>query len=205
MNLILDILFPKYCLSCNQEGEYWCASCKRKPVKVWNGRLDLRGDRYFDEIVCLGDYEDEILGVLIKNCKYRFVKDLSKDLGIFLAQGLLNNNLQGTITSVPLSKKRERWRGFNQAAEIARVAARQTNLSYQPCLQRIKHKKAQAKLSELERLHNMNGCFELIGKVPEKVILIDDVVTTGATVNECAKVLRLGGARYITVVALAKG
>lgn len=204
-NFLLDIIFPKYCFGCNKEGSYWCLDCQAQPFKQWNGRLALVGDQYFSDFFCVGDYEDKTLGQLIKACKYRFVKELTASLGKLLAAELQKRNLSGTIVPVPLSKRRQQWRGFNQAAEISQIAATIINCPYQECLKRIKHKKAQAKLSEAKRLLNMKDCFLATAKVPQRVILIDDVVTTGATVNECAKILRQAGSQEIFVAALAKG
>lgn len=202
---ILDLLFPKYCLGCDTEGQYLCLSCKTKPFKLWSGSLELLGEKYFDELYCLGDYEDELLGQLIKTCKYRFVKELNNDLGILLVNAMSDKKCSGVVVAVPLSKRRERWRGFNQSEEIAKIFAREFKFEYRNCLIRIKYKKAQAKLSELERQQNMAGCFEVRGEIPDNIILIDDVVTTGTTINECARILKQGGAKKITVCALAKG
>ncbi len=205
ITFLLDLLFPKYCLSCNREGEYWCAQCKAKPLKTWDGNLQLIGTKYFDEIICVADYEDETINKLIKACKYRFIKEIANDLGEILYKELQNQNSSGDLVPVPLSARRERWRGFNQAAEITQAIAKKTGLRYSACLKKIKHTKAQAKLSEEARILNLKGCFELCGNAPEQVILIDDVITTGTTVNECARVLKEKGAKYITVVAVAKG
>ncbi len=201
----LDTMYPKHCLSCDTEGSYWCVNCKKLPIKAWDNNLSLIGEKYFDEIYCLGDYEDKMLGELIKACKYKFVKELCGDLGELLAQEIEDKKLDGVIVPVPLSKRRMAWRGFNQAAEIAHVVALKKHMQINCCLKRVKHKKAQAKLSESERLKNMKDCFIVSGEVPEIVILVDDVITTGATINECARVLKENGTQYITVVALAKG
>ncbi len=205
INYIFDILFPKYCLSCNQEGQYFCSACRQKPFKQWDGQLTVSGEKYFDALYCLGDYEDEVLGKLIKTCKYRFVKELTIDLAKLLIQEIRDKEYRGVVVTVPLSKRRERWRGFNQSEEIGRTISGELNLEFRSCLVRVKHKKAQAKLSEKERQENMSGCFEVRGEIPERVILIDDVITTGTTVNECARVLKENGAGYITVLTIAKG
>ncbi len=201
----LDIIYPKHCLNCDLEGSYWCANCKQLPIKTWDNHLSLVGEKYFDEIYCLGDYEDKMLGELIKACKYKFVKELCSDLGELLAQELVARGLQGTIVPVPLSKRRMAWRGFNQAAEIAKIVSRTSKIEYFECLIKSGNYKAQAKLNEEARLKNLVNAFSVTGVVPKNVILIDDVITTGATINECAKVLKENGTRYITVVALAKG
>jgi len=215
----LDSLYPKHCLGCDNEGSYYCNDCQQKPITQWRGGCFGCGEKTengklcrnceikyaFDAVFIMSDYDDEIIGTLIKNCKYQFVKELTKDLGKLGARFLKTKNIHACLVPVPLSAKRRRWRGFNQVEEIANVIAKETNIEIQHCLERIKNKKAQAKLSEIERLTNMQGCYKVVGEVPETVILFDDVITTGATINECAKVLRLAGAETIFVLALAKG
>ncbi|MDD4271871.1 MAG: ComF family protein [Patescibacteria group bacterium] len=116
-----------------------------------------------------------------------------------------NDNL---IVPVPLSKKRLRWRGFNQAELLAGRVAENYGLELDSKnLVRIKHKKPQAKLDEVHRLENIKDCFVWQGSNLNKknIILIDDVVTTGATLNECAKVLKANGAGEVWGLVVAKG
>ncbi|MFH1582976.1 MAG: ComF family protein [Candidatus Falkowbacteria bacterium] len=116
-----------------------------------------------------------------------------------------NNNL---VIFVPLSKKRLRWRGFNQAELLAQKIAEKYNLALDAVnLIRVKHKRPQAKLDEIHRLENIKDCFEWRGGDLNKknIILIDDVVTTGATLNECAKVLKAHGAGEVWGLVVAKG
>jgi len=101
---IFDYIFPKYCLSCNDEGQYLCSTCKTKNFKAWNGTLEIAAEKHFDELYCLGDYEDELLGKLIKTCKYRFVKELTDDLAKLLAKAIVDKKYIGVVVAVPLSK-----------------------------------------------------------------------------------------------------
>lgn len=112
------------------------------------------------------------------------------------------------VVPVPLSRKRLRWRGFNQAELLAKKVAEKYGLALDSHnLIRIKHKKPQAKLNEIHRLENIKGCFSWQGGNLNKknIILIDDVVTTGATLNECAKVLKASGAGEVFGLVVAKG
>lgn len=116
-----------------------------------------------------------------------------------------NDNL---IVPVPLSKRRWRWRGFNQAELLSQRVAGQYGLALDSrSLIRIKHKKPQAKLAEIHRLENVKECFSWQGGRLKKknIILIDDVVTTGATLNECAKTLKASGAGEVWGLVAAKG
>lgn len=225
-----DILFPKYCIGCGKEGADWCLLCQKKNILAWDqGCFKCHASKcelglcstcqqlyFFDALVLAADYEDKIIGDLVKAYKYHFIKDLAVNLAWLLVERLSkevasSKNLffqdftQTVVMAVPLSKRRQKWRGFNQAEEMAKIMASHFNLTYSDKLKRVKHRRAQAKLSEQERLNNLAGCFSFNGAAPEKVILVDDVVTTGATVNECAKALRAAGAEEILVLALAKG
>jgi len=116
-----------------------------------------------------------------------------------------NDNL---VVPVPLSGKRLCWRGFNQAELLARKIAENYGLGLDANnLIRIKHKKPQAKLDEVHRQENIKGCFVWRGNNLNKknIILIDDVVTTGATLNECAKILKASGAGEVWGLVVAKG
>jgi len=120
---------------------------------------------------------------------------------------ILNFN-ENLVVLVPLSKKRLRWRGFNQAELLAEKVAKNYDLALDnKNLIRTKHKKPQAKLNEIHRLENIKECFSWQGGDLNKknIILIDDVVTTGATLNECAKVLKAHGAGEVWGLVVAKG
>jgi len=227
---VLDIIFPKYCLGCNKEGSYYCALCQQKGPLTWSGlcfgcrKISLSGrlcevcqsSYYFDGVICAADYEDKVVSSLIQVLKYNFVKEIATNLGLLVAKALeekinlasgpfKNNFFKASVIPVPLSKKRYHWRGFNQAEEISKSLANYFNLDLNNNLVRLKNVKPQAKLTEAKRLINMQNCFGVIGKVSERIILVDDVITTGATVNECAKILRTAGAKEIWVVVCAKG
>jgi ComF family protein len=118
-------------------------------------------------------------------------------------------NFKGDLVMpVPLSRKRLRWRGFNQAEILAKIFSENYGLEINTRdLIRVKHKKAQAKLNEIHRQENIKNCFTWRGGNLKKrnIILIDDVVTTGATLNECAKVLKANGAGQVFGLVVAKG
>ena len=126
-------------------------------------------------------------------------------LGHDLEHLFAKNNL--LITSVPLSKKRRRVRGFNQAELLAGDIATRLALPYEPTLVRLKDTDPQTKtVSRENRRTNMEGAFahtdtDIAGK---NILLIDDIYTTGATMRECATVLRQAGARQIWGLTFAK-
>lgn len=204
----------QYCLGCKKEnklGEF-CKNC--------------RDDYFVDGILIAGDYENKVLANLIKSFKYKFIKDLGTELGKFLALFLrdlhyrantlfwdtdrfinLTDLEENLLIPVPLHKKRERWRGFNQADILLKGLLGKEPAKNLEELKRIKYKTPQAKLNEKERMSNIKNCFVWEGEGLEgkNVILIDDVVTTGATLNECARVLKENGARKVWGLVVAKG
>ena len=113
------------------------------------------------------------------------------------------------ITSVPLSKERLRERGFNQAECIAARLSEWYGIPYRPMLRRLKHTEKQSLKSRRSRVTDMNGIFALAdtdptGTLPSNLLLLDDVYTTGSTMNECARILREGGARFVCGIVWAR-
>jgi len=223
---LLDLLFPVFCINCGQEGEYLCSECLdlliyKKSLhclkcKKQNTESSICpeciSDYYINEIFIAGDYENKILAKLIKGLKYKFVTDYAKILGDFLSNYLLEKSKVDfsniIIMPVPLHKKRWRWRGFNQSEKIAEIISKNLNLDIDnQSLARIKHKKAQAKLNEKQRRKNIKNCFEFFGDnlKNKNIILIDDVTTTGSTLDECARILKDNGAGNIWGLVVANG
>lgn len=117
------------------------------------------------------------------------------------------------LIPVPLHKRRKRERHFNQAAEIARVVGRKRKLPVLSALKRIRATSSQTKLTREQRRKNLNGAFELtrLGRrwlddhQTMGVVLVDDVLTTGATVEACTKVLNKAGVEQVAVIAVMRG
>lgn len=232
-DFVLDLLFPIECLGCGKEGEWLCQKCFNKiNFKQSQYCLHCKKENEFgrfcfncrplyglDGVLIAGDYDNRLIAKLIKNFKYNFIQDLSKAIGKFLILFLQNLNSESGFTEVvltgsnlvipvPLHNKRRRWRGFNQAELIAREVSGYFNLELSvDKLIRMKYKKPQVKLSEAERKSNVIGCFGWRGEglAGRDIVLIDDIVTTGATLNECAKVLKQNGAGKVWGLVVAKG
>ncbi len=229
---LLDCLFPIECLVCGREGEYICGDCAAVPVPAYPalcfgchkpeelGRLclDCSPRWAFDGVIIAADYEHERVRSLIRTCKYRFVTEVAVELAALTIPALKNfmenmpedseiaeSFFNAKIIPVPLSKRRLHWRGFNQAALIGERIATYFALELNDGILQRRHRRAQATLGEAQRLENLSGSFRLEGVVPSLVILVDDVITTGTTLNECAKVLKTAGAQEVWCVAVAKG
>jgi ComF family protein len=149
---------------------------------------------------------------IIHATKYRRRPSLGDTLGDLLAQRLstpLRDELaKAVVVPVPLHRRREMKRGFNQSLVLARALAKSWHLEVMPrALRRTRFTQPQAKLGAAERLQNVEGAFApargLHLETPT-VLLIDDVLTTGATMNACAAALKAAGASKVIGIALAK-
>jgi competence protein ComFC len=114
------------------------------------------------------------------------------------------------ITYVPMFKRKEKFRGFNQAAVFAREVGKVARRKAVSLLEKIGDTKAQVDLTKEERLQNVRGAFSLYGRspegrqIPQNVVLVDDVWTTGATLQECCKVLKKAGVEKVWGFTIAR-
>jgi ComF family protein len=223
-DFFLDLIFPKKCVNCGNFGSFCCEKCREKIKPVFTqacpkcGKISdkgkwcagCKGDSCLSGIIIAADYRKGPTKELIHYLKYNSLKEVLPILADLLIDQLINSEFRGevVITSVPLHKYRQNIRGFNQSEILAKVVAEKTGFNHEQLLKRIKHKKTQVELSGKERRENLAGVFAPIeSKVifGKTVILVDDVSTTGTTLEECAKTLRVSGARQIWGLVIAKG
>ncbi|MCX6785781.1 MAG: phosphoribosyltransferase family protein [Candidatus Komeilibacteria bacterium] len=224
-NFLLDLIFPIECLGCNQEDVYLCPDCYKK-IQINSAPPPFKHPlKYLNGVLSAGDYHQVLLKNVIHCFKFRFTQELAEPLAKILAefwdkQINGNNNVpthncaslpimdNPIIMPVPLNKKRLLERGFNQAELIAKIFAEQFNyLLLTEAVIRQKNTAHQLGLNQKERTRNIQGAFQI--NQPELIkdkiiILIDDVVTTGSTLQEIAKVLKEGGAKEVWGLAVAK-
>jgi ComF family protein len=155
--------------------------------------------------------EDHPLRQAIQKFKYGRKVSLGKPLGRVLAQGcrhLLEQWKVDVIVPVPLHPKRLRWRGFNQSVLLARQVSAVFHVPVDPfLLKRNIETPPQTQLSEEERRRNVRGAFVVNAEKSvedRSVLLLDDVYTSGATVNECSRCLKRAGAKEVYVLTLAR-
>lgn len=156
---------------------------------------------------------------MIHQLKYGRRVELAAELGRLAARAFTDDvRLQAArvagwpLVPVPLHRRRHLWRHFNQAEEIARALGRATGLPLCPALARTRATGSQVRLSRAQRLSNLRGAFGLsragaafAAAAPPGVVLVDDVFTTGATTDECARVLRRAGVQKVVVVTVMRG
>jgi ComF family protein len=158
----------------------------------------------FDSASSYGFYEGS-LRKLIHLYKYAGVHTLARPLGNYLLAALPRQERMDVIVPVPMHWRRKWSRGFNQSELLAREVSRRTGVPLAPALRRAKTTPPQAGLSDHERRRNVTGAFRSTQALEGRhVLLVDDVMTTGATVSACAAVLKRCGAARVTVLTLAR-
>jgi ComF family protein len=166
-------------------------------------RLGLRG---FDAVYSYGSYEGS-LRELIHLFKYNGVRPLAGTFGKFLAQALPRETGFDVIVPMPLHWFKQWQRGFNQSEILAREIGKKWNVPVRSLVRRKKATRPQAGLTNAKRRANMQGAFRMMRGKPlagMRVLLVDDVVTTGATAGACARVLKRAGAAQVALLALAR-
>jgi ComF family protein len=211
-NTILNLVFPRFCLGCGQKGEDLCLKCLTNSPEA--GRECARW------IFPLYDYRHPPIRCAIRSLKYKNRRGLARIFAEVLYNRILEeladlaqleNFRDAILIPIPLSSRRLRERGFNQASLICEALAkmdREENFILEKrILIKPKNTEQQARIeSRSQRLKNIIGSFGI--KNPEKIknrniILVDDVITTGATLQEARKVLKESGARKIIAFTLA--
>ena len=208
----LDLIFPKFCLGCNKEGNFLCQDCFGI-LEISTTHQKFRG-KNIDDLYFPVSYEHFLIKKLIQNFKYPpLIKELKKELALIIISHFLlldrKPNFSGFILiPIPQSKKKLKWRGFNQTEEIAKELSEFLKIPLiSDCLIKIKETNDQVDLSEEERKENVKNAFWVKNKekITEKnILLVDDVFTTGATMEEAARVLKEAGAKKIVGVVVAK-
>jgi competence protein ComFC len=199
---IINILLPRICLGCGKEGRYICDQCSLFLSEATS--IFARGK--LEEVASAWEYEGLIKKIILK-IKYEGMFDAIDELTekIFERRELYipENTI---ITFVPMFKRKERRRGFNQAELIARKVAKKTGREIFPLLEKIKDTPSQTELNKKERAKNVRDSFRMKEKIncPKDILIIDDVWTSGATMEECARILRIAGAKNIRGFVLAK-
>jgi ComF family protein len=215
-NLIKETLFPIFCMECGREGEWWCDECLSKQDNC-SGEFDASASVLHGAFAFAPYSEQRPIGKLIRAFKYNFASDIENVLEKIIVS---NNKFENfaerifvencLIVPVPLHSRRERERGYNQAGVIARIIAKNYGQNKsaveEKCLSRVRYTIQQAKLNKKEREQNVCDAFVWKGdaKCPENIILVDDVFTTGATLESCAKALHAAGAKKVFAVTLAR-
>lgn len=194
------------------QAEHFCVCCRAPFANAFpldeEGKCGLcrQGLNGFDQAYSFGFYEG-VLRDLIVLFKYSNLPVLAKPLGEFLSRALPRDQQFDVIVPMPMHWLRRWRRGFNQAGLLAAEVSRRTGLPCRPLIARRKATAPQAGLTGARRRANVAGAFRV--SRPERVrgqriLLIDDVLTTGATAGACASALRRAGAASVTILTVAR-
>ena len=193
-------------------ADYFCAQCRAPFRNAFpldeQGLCALcrRGVSGFDAAYSYGFYEGE-LRELIHLFKYGRVQTLAKPLGRLLALALTREESFDAIVPMPLHWRKRWQRGFNQAELLAYEVSRRTHTPVRNALRRIRFTTTQAGLTNAKRRANVSGAFRpkrMTMLRGQRVLLVDDVMTTGSTAAACARALKMAGARQVVLLTVAR-
>lgn len=199
---LFDYIFPNECPFCLKENEKGiCEKCYKKLDKYKRiKRYKMTKNTRFAYV-----YRDALRTVFLD---YKF-NEKSYLYKTFSELILKNKNLcsilknYDIITPVPISKNKYKKRGYNQSSLIAKEISKKLDLRYVEILQKVKDNNTQSLLSKKERIDNVKNSYEIKEHIAnKKIVLFDDIYTTGATVNECKKVLMKNGYKDILIFCL---
>ena len=208
---IIDLFFPPVCFLCDAllkpTGKIVCLNCFSRLERYISETTEFSAEKFlFGHLFILYEYSDEIRH-LIHLIKYQNRRGLA---GLFAREAAeqiqrCRTSAYDVIIPVPLHRRRFRERGYNQSEEIARhLAEVMESICVPDQLTRNRNTATQTRFSKQERIRNVFGAFECHSDLRGKrVLLIDDVITTGSTVNECCSALLQAGADAVDVLALA--
>lgn len=230
---LLSLFFPPHCAACEADtatGVHLCEACADKARRIEPPMCERCSEPFagaiFETFTCANCAERKLhfdcavapylsRGVVrefIHRFKYDRERYLRQPLAAWLAEALKDERLTrrafDLIVPVPLHSTRQRERGFNQAAELAILLSRHCGVPTAHALKRTRYTTTQTRLAREERMENLRGafCVRHTATVQSRhLLLVDDVFTTGSTVDECARVLRQAGAASVRVATVARG
>ena len=228
----VSLLYPATCTVCRKQvraGEYLCEECEAKIVRIvppfcetcsepFEGSINIafscancaHRTIHFDAAVAV--YRGRgIVRDVIHEFKYNRQMHLRHLVARWLRAALDDERLSDysfdVMVPVPLHPARQRERGFNQASLLAKLLCAQTSIPCTPSLKRVRYTTTQTALDRSERMENLHNAFRLRKNADVRglrVLLIDDVLTTGSTLSECARVLKRAGAISVHAATAAR-
>ncbi len=202
MGKLIRLLFPKRCFVCGKVGDWFCPSCyqqlPRSPCPIF------RKDRVLDGVFSPFLYRGGVKRLIIA-FKFEMAQELCQKIVKLILAEMKKTTLwsffpQGKFIVVPLPLHcyRQRWRGFNQSALLAKTLAKKLKLAYsEKILLRAKFALPQVGLSQAQRKRNIKNQFVCFGAEETNFLIVDDIWTTGATLREAGQSLKDSGAKLV--------
>ena len=223
LNKVQPYIYPYTCFLCGEAGQNGldlCAQCQSDfatinhcctqcGIPLASNKICgacLKTPPHFDKVNCLYQYQNDS-GFLIQKLKFQHKFTCAKTIGLLMARHFKELAIHpDVLIPIPLHKKRVRQRGFNQSFEIAKSLQTELDIRLDnSSLKRIRDTSQQASLNAVQRRKNIKGAFQFTPpKNIDFAVLLDDVVTTGSTVNEAAKILKQAGIKRVEVWAFAR-
>ena len=210
---MMSLVFPPVCGFCNTINEsYLCENCREKLKLIQKSKIDIYSSKStnFIEHFYLYKYENEIRNYIL-NYKFKEKSYIYKTFAQILIEDEIFNKFikkYDCIIGVPIHKKRMKIRGYNQSELIAReIAVYYKKIFYRNVLKKIKNIVPQSSLNKEQRKLNAQGAYIVENKEKiqgKNVLLFDDIFTTGATVEECSKILLENEALSVGICTIAK-
>ena len=207
--LLLDLLFPPKCILCGKllkkQEQDLCRECRADSPEYPNRKEKLQ---FLDSFTAVWYYEGNVRNSLLRY-KFHRAEFLADAYGRLLAMKLLQSHPEGfdCITWVPVSRLRKLRRGYDQVELLAKALGKELGMEPVPLLKKVRHNRPQSGISDAARRRaNVLGAYrernrELIAG--SRILLLDDILTTGATAGECARVLLTCGAKEVHCAAVA--
>ena len=207
MSLLWDFIAPPFCVSCEKFGNYICETCAEKlQFYTQSVPLQLRTN-YLDALYATVHYHPPATE-LVKKLKYKSSWALTETIAEIMHLFIPIEQKTDLLTFVPLHKKRQWDRGFNQAEHLVKYLSQHWKIKNYHLVHRVRSTTPQAELLREQRLTHLNDAFIYQSELDVKyktIGIVDDVSTTGTTLNECAKVLKEHGAKKVIGIVFAHG
>ena len=223
MELFINILFPKQCFGCSKFGNFFCALCQNflnaqqyqrciicqaPSLGGWT-HPKCKTSSKPERLITFFDYHSQLFKKALTTAKYNHIPTVFDELTQIATTRLQNDNhliSNFVLCPVPMHPSKQRFRGFNQSQIICQVFAKSFTLAIDPILQKVKATREQKTLIKIQRQTNLNNSITILqpDSLPTKVLLIDDVTTTGSTFLASTKILKSAGVKEVWCIALAQ-
>jgi ComF family protein len=203
------MLFPDKCILCGkllEDGELdLCTGCRVQAPECPVSKIKFP---FIDQWTALWYYKDHVRKSLLKY-KFQNCRSNAAGYGRLLAMKLMKEDRLDfdVLTWIPISRLRKFRRGYDQVELLARSLGKELGVRPVPVLKKIRHNRQQSRISgDAHRIANVLGAYEAVNLsaiAGRRILLLDDIITTGATAGECAKVLQTAGAAQVSFAAIA--